>query len=319
MRWMRRWLQGKEEAPVEAETPVFKEQELWCTPGGQVLADLKGKSVFDFIAARSRELGLGRRPLERDALRRPQPSFEVGTFQAMNVGPIASPAPNLFVQRMAWKFESGLTLPGLKYSHPDPFHKSVLVLAGQDRREASRGWASRGNQGILVELPGTGETAPDEKPGPFGKEWKEAFLAIHLGRSLFNLRVDCARAILGRDTPWDLLVGTGDGGPVALLAGLLEPKVKEVVLEATVLSWSSVAQASQSRNQLASVVPGVLAFDDLPDLAAALAPRPLTIRNPVDPMGQPVTQAELEEAYAKAREAYKAAGAEKNLVLEAKP
>jgi hypothetical protein len=36
-------------------------------------------------------------------------------------------------------------------------------------------------------------------------------------------------------------------------------------------------------------------------------------------MGKPVTQAELEAAYAKVRDAYKAAGAEKNLVLEVKP
>jgi hypothetical protein len=58
---------------------------------------------------------------------------------------------------------------------------------------------------------------------------------------------------------------------------------------------------------------------DLPDLAAAMAPRPLTIRHPVDPVGKPVSQAELEAAYAKAREAYKAAGAEQNLLLQASP
>jgi hypothetical protein len=63
----------------------------------------------------------------------------------------------------------------------------------------------------------------------------------------------------------------------------------------------------------------VLKAYDLPDLAAALAPRPLTIRHPLDAAGNPVSQAELEEAYATARAAYKAAGAEKNLVLEAKP
>ena len=52
-------------------------------------------------------------------------------------------------------------------------------------------------------------------------------------------------------------------------------------------------------------------------LAAAIAPRPLTILNPVDGEGKPVSQADLESAYAVARAAYKAAGAESSLKLSA--
>ena len=36
-------------------------------------------------------------------------------------------------------------------------------------------------------------------------------------------------------------------------------------------------------NQLTNVVPGALKVYDLPDLAAAIAPRPLTIEGAVDP------------------------------------
>ena len=41
---------------------------------------------------------------------------------------------------------------------------------------------------------------------------------------------------------------------------------------------------------MGSVVPGVLEAYDLPDLAARLAPLPLTIQAPVDAMGEPVSR-----------------------------
>jgi dienelactone hydrolase len=316
MRWMRRWLRDIDDAPAEADSPVFKEQELWCTPSGQVLADLKGKSVFDFIAARGRELEEARRPVSPDEVRR-RSSWGVGKFEAKHAGQVRPTEPGWTAKAVVWRSASGLAMPAEIHRGPDPVFRPVLILPGPGR-QAAKEWTTQGNPVTVVELPGVGETAPDEKPGPFGKEWKEAFLGVHLGRSLLDLRVECTLAIMSKESPTELLVGLGDLALVALHVAALEPKVREVVLEGMVLSWSAVAQASQSRNQLASVVPGALQTYDLPDLAAAIAPRRLTIRNPVDPLGQPVTQAELEAAYARAREAYKAAGAEKNLVLEAK-
>ena len=315
-RWMRRWLLGKDDAIVETDVPVFKEQDLWCTPSGQVLLDLKGKSVFDLIAARARELEKARRPISIEEVRQ-RTFFGAGAFQEKRLGKIVDSAPNRFRQSLVWRSDSGLALPAIEYTSPDPWHHRVIVLAGQGKQLAIQEWTSKGNPAIAVDLPGVGETAPDEKPGPFGKEWKETFLAIHLGRSLLGLRVESSFALM-KPIPADVLVGEGEMAPVALHAAALEPKVMAILLDGMVLSWSVVAQAKQSRNQLASVMPGALKVYDLPDLAALLAPRPLTIRNPVDPMGKPVSQEELEAAYAKAREAYKAAGAEKNLVLEAK-
>jgi hypothetical protein len=111
----------------------------------------------------------------------------------------------------------------------------------------------------------------------------------------------------------------GRAAPAALHAAALDERISDTVLESMVVSWSSVVRIPLSKGQLGNVVPGALAVYDLPDLAAAIAPRPLTVRHPVDAAGNPVTQAELDEVYAAARAAYKAAGAEKNLVLEAKP
>jgi hypothetical protein len=74
------------------------------------------------------------------------------------------------------------------------------------------------------------------------------------------------------------------------------------------ISWADVVERGISRDQMGNVVPGVLQAYDLPDLAAGLAPLPLTIQAPVDAMGEPVSQATLERSYARCAQAYGPAG-----------
>ncbi|HXX92298.1 MAG TPA: prolyl oligopeptidase family serine peptidase [Planctomycetota bacterium] len=318
-RWMRRWLLGVDDAPVELDGPVFREEELWCTPRGQVLAELKGKSVFDLIRARSRKLAEGRMGVDVESLGRllARGAADFTAAPASTSRPVEG-HPDRRVASRVWTTASKLAVPARLYSGPDPIHRPVVVLGREEDSKLSMEWALKGSPGVVVDLPGTGETAPDEKPGPLGRDWKEAFLAIHLGRSLLELRTDAARTVCASDPP-DVLVGLGPMAPVALHVAVLNPKVRQTVLDGMVISWSAVAESGESRNQLAGMVPEALAFYDLPDLAAALAPRPLTIRRPVDSMGKPVGQEELERTYQKAREAYHAAGADKSLVLEARP
>jgi hypothetical protein len=57
------------------------------------------------------------------------------------------------------------------------------------------------------------------------------------------------------------------------------------------------------------VIPGVLGKYDLPDMVAALAPRPVWIMDPTPPVGEPLPPREARKVYAYAAEAYAAAGA----------
>jgi hypothetical protein len=115
------------------------------------------------------------------------------------------------------------------------------------------------------------------------------------------------------------LVGTGGAGPIALHAAALEPRIRQVTLEQSLLSWTTVVQTPITTNQLTNVVPGVLAVYDLPELAALVAPRALTVRAAVDPNGKAVSQAQLAASYGPCRTAYEKQKAEKQLRLEAAP
>jgi dienelactone hydrolase len=325
MRWMRRWLLGADDAPVETDFPVFKEEELRCTKSGQVLAEFKGKSVFDLDIDREKELASKRtneqipaRVLRKLGLTLPVESAEAspGVGGVKRIG--------YEVGKGTLTTEPGVRLPYLLLSPGPTQGFRVLAISGENKAVAAAAggplekWVKDGHPVVALDLRGLGELAPEGK-SPFGADWKEAFLGFHLDRPLLTQRVrDLLSANAGMGGACHL-VASGAAVPVALHAAAVDARIPEVTLEGGILSWSSVVKMPVTQNQLANVVPGALALYDLPDLAAAIAPRKLTIKAPVDPAGKPVTQAELDAAYAKVREAYKAAGAEQNLVLQASP
>ncbi len=62
MRWMRRWLLGKDDAAVEADFLIASDRDLQCTETGQVLTSFHGTSAFDLNAERAAELDRNRVP-----------------------------------------------------------------------------------------------------------------------------------------------------------------------------------------------------------------------------------------------------------------
>jgi dienelactone hydrolase len=311
MRWMRRWLLGADDAPVEADFPVEKDETLQCTRTGQVLSDLKGTSAFDLNAARAKELAEKRPKLSAEELRK-----EVGRLSgAGGEAPLEVAADGPLKRR--GRVRDGFVIPALAFAPQEARPESaVLLVHGEGKsKAAAEPWLKSGASVLAIDARGFGETAPDRKSGGYGGDEQNAFLSLHLARPLVGQRALDVRSWVGGKALH--LVGVGEAVPAVLHAAVLEPSVARVTLEGGLLSWSSVVARPAGKEPLSNAVPGALAVYDLPDLAAALAPRPLAIRNPVDGAGKPVSQADLEAAFAVARAAYKAAGAEGSLVLEA--
>ncbi len=333
LRWMRRWLLNKDDALVEGAFPIHKDADLQCTRTGQVLEDYKGRSVFDLNAEREAELARLRRTfLDREGT--PGLSREMKRLIALHAikSAVASYTDEGKSVREIRSFqtEPGIVVPARYVPHPDGNPRALTIylsdagidLAAKADGPISRLMKERHHDVLVIDVRGTGTTAPGsapwDKPGQLGRDVREAFLGLHINRPLLGQRCCDLLAVvekLGRKVH---VVASGSLGPVALHAAALDERIESVTLEGSLVSWSSVVRTPISKAQLGNVVPGVLAFYDLPDLAAALAPRPLTIRSAVDAAGNGVPQEELQRVYAGARQAYKARKQEGNLVLSAR-
>ena len=94
-------------------------------------------------------------------------------------------------------------------------------------------------------------------------------------------------------------------GPIAMHAVAFDKRFSGVVTKHAVVSWAAVVRSPISINQLTNVVPRALATYDLPDLASLIVPRSVTVLGGVDPHGNLLSQAALEEAYALIRKSDK--------------
>lgn len=336
VRWLRRWLLRIDDAITEPELPVATDAQVQCTSTGQVLSDLKGVSVFDLNADREREL----RPIRAGFCRTSSASdFRLAVGRLLGLADRV-PAPRIVrtegherrrhgrVRELGIETEPGIVISAIE-AVPDWADEpsATVVRVGFDRTaDLAPGAAvdkllAEGRRVVLADLRGMGRiepASPTRRESPLGAEFKEAFLALHIGRPLLGQRTLDLLGLLEalRTESGFEIHGQGTAGLAVLHAALLDEHslVRGVTLERTLISWSDVLRRGIVKNQLSSAVPGVLAVYDLPDLACRLEPLPLSIRDAVDASGNPVSQADLEAEYAACARAYGKGG---GLVLEA--
>jgi len=317
-RWMRRWLLGIDDAVTEPEFEVLPDEDLLCTPNGQVMLLDGARSVCDLNADAEGELRKRREAFwsdigghNRTAIVSPdialaevrefagiRPLDELPEPQVEKVGEIERDGYR--IDKLVLRPEDGIMLPALDFVPADGDGNSVLWLNGEGKAvDAAPGGAIEelvraGRRVLAVDLRGIGETESEGNYKGwgelFGLGWQDIFLAYMLDRSYLGMRAEdilvCAR-YLGDESPIEV-VGIGEAGPPALHAAALEPDLfSTVTLRRSLVSWSNVVETPVSRNQLVNAVHGALEVYDLPDLLGCLPADKVTIEEPMDAAGQP--------------------------------
>lgn len=337
LRWLRRWLLKIDDAPVEPDFPIATDLQLQCTETGQVLSAFHGKSVFDINIEHSDELARRR---EESRSKNDKDARLAEVRRLIGLRETISPAdreargeikrPGYTIRKFVFTTEPGIKVPALLLVPEKQAKTRRLTFLVRDDNRASQepeqlgeAMVKAGKSVLIAGLRGMGETSPGTKSGPFGSDSKEAFLSLNLGRPLLGQRVgdvlSVVGAIAGDYQDGVVLIGQGTAGPIALHAAVLEPKIVGLSLEGSITSWSDVVRTPISRGQLANAVPGALAFYDLPDLAALVAPRELSIKASVDPAGRPLPPEKVATAYLASTKAYQAQGAEAKLTVQSGP
>jgi cephalosporin-C deacetylase-like acetyl esterase len=324
-RWLTKWLQGKDDDGTEPAIQTEPEETLNVTKTGQVATSLGGETVRSINAARADRMYPGRtaakisdsakmRSLIARVLNVPSRS---GTPTATVAG--KENAAGLTVTKLLLESEAGIRIPAL-LSAPEGGGKRPAVVyvnsAGKSADTATiRRLTEAGNVVLAVDPRGWGESAPVMKSGGYTADWQLAQRALLIGKSLIGMQTfDVLRAfdyLTNRDdvdASRVVVNGVGDGGIAALYAGALEPRIASVNVSNSLLSYMTAVHAKTHKGLIGVVVPGVLREFDLPDVAAAIAPRPLQISDSRDALGAPIAETAVAEAYRPAMKRYADAG-----------
>ncbi|MBK9166621.1 MAG: acetylxylan esterase [Bryobacterales bacterium] len=343
-RWMERWLKGRGDEPaVEGDIHIAPENELWSTATGQVSMSVQSTTVNVLNRAVAEEQFAGRTLLKDPAQARPAISRRLGVTLELGKqreAPAARAAGTL--QRDGYRIETAVveTEPGISVPTllliPDagavrkpaviylnPSGKSAGMTAGEGRDEASR-WdplalVEAGHVVMVPDLRGWGESAPRHHNNPgssgYSVEYQTSMRALLVGKTVAGMQVGdllrCFDYLIARpdvDASRVAVFGKADGGVLALYAAALEPRIGKVVSEGALLSYMAMIRAKFHQDMERIVVPGVLQDFDLPDLAAAIAPRPVWIMEPLTPTKVPVPLREAAAEYEPARKAFAQAG-----------
>jgi dienelactone hydrolase len=295
MRWMRRWLLNKDDAPNTNDFLIREVAELQCIAQGQVLRLPNEMSVADLNAKRLRELDKSREEFWRDLT----PSAarkkicEVAAIGDIDQLPLLDAdtrgtieGEHFTIERILLKSAEGIPLPSLLCRPKQGNGRLCLYVPGKGKsaeikiNEATPGKievsdnvrirVEKGDTILITDLPGIGETRPNNADKMLGI-WREYFVAYLLGKSLVGIRAEAtiqAATWLRKqeaDKPIHL-IGSGETAVATLHAAALTDLFDTVVLDTAPRSWHSLVGLPETENQLVNTVHGVLNWYDTPDL-----------------------------------------------------
>lgn len=342
--WLSRHFRDREDTTPEAPVTPEPAETLYCTPTGQVVTSLGGETVFSLNRARAERLRRNRsqpagasdlpawqKKVRDTALTRTGFQSASGSVSSTGYGTLRR--DGFRIEKLAYESEPGILIPALLYvPESGEARKPAVILADGHRKSApAKTAAELARSGVMVlsvDLRGMGETkiTPDlndrESYQYFG-DYEDGMTAILMNRTLAGMRArDILRGLdllaARDDVDADRLSGIGrNEAAIPLLYGaVFDNRLRSIALEGMLVSYDAVVNTRIHRLVFEQIVPGALEDFDLPDLAAAIAPRAVSISDSITPAGAPVTHDEIVKAYSSTAKAFQLAGAPSALRIE---
>jgi cephalosporin-C deacetylase-like acetyl esterase len=267
-------------AKFTAERPR-RAEDLLVTPSGQVSTSIGGETIASIVRAHLRDLPP--KPASPQDIRALTGAAAIPGSNARNTGvdPFRVIEPGGTGRKPAL-----LMLDSPEHTAPEL------------DRMASSGWVIAALQPTPTP-PGT-EGLKSPYLGSFNLLSLRAFL---VGKTIVGLQIDDAiRAVNSLAARADVdasritIYGNGPLGIVALHSAALDSRIRSVIVENTLASYRLVLDQPLHRNISEVMVPGVLLKYDVGNLVLAVSPRPVTIINPQDATGAPMSEEQFQRA-----------------------
>ncbi|MEX2263149.1 MAG: acetylxylan esterase [Bryobacteraceae bacterium] len=330
-RWFSRWFYGKPGPDVEPEFDVEPEARLYCTPNGSIRYARQGATIYTLIAKKQAQLPPNPdEPAKIEDIRKLLDyRHHTGPLDVRHI--VTTPRKGYSIEKLQFLSEPGIYIPAWTFVPDKPARKPAILYVHESGKEADglefgpmEELVRQGELVVSIDVRGIGATRPPHappgsRPGPFGflfdVETAMAYLAWFANRSLLGMRVqDVVRAVdytLSRkdaDTGGVRVIGKGAGALWTLFAAALDPRIRSVVCERGLVSYQALTQTDRYLHGASGFIRDVLLRFDLPQVAALLADRELTVKSAADPMKQRLAPAQVEKVYIPTAAAFQKAG-----------
>jgi cephalosporin-C deacetylase-like acetyl esterase len=337
--WFAKWLKQESYTDGEPDTELLEFEDLACTPTGRVANSVGGETVFTLNRKRVASFDpklprvtskedlpvfqktVGERAARRCAFEQTKRAVTSETYGVIR-------REGYRIEKLLYRAQPEIPVPALFFV-PDAGAKApaaVYVHGRGKSAEAGPGgeiewFVNQGIAVLAVDPRGLGETDRlDDRNGAdfpryFG-DYEAAMTSFLLADSLVGMRaadilggVDWLVARKDVDASRMAIIGKGKAAVPALYAAAFDTRIRSIALEDMLVSYRAVVERRIHRDVLENVVIGALREYDLPDLVASLAPRPVRLINPADPLGARLWPHAARDAYRGSARVYEAAGA----------
>jgi len=331
--WFCRWFSGRNGPQAEGDFRLETAADMNCTPNGSIRYSDRGDTIYSLLFKKQAKLPpadpASKPDLERQIreLLRYRKSGEPQAPRTLTT----TPRKGYRIEKLEFLSEPGIYLSAWVFvPEKRGADRSAILYIDESGNEQTgldfgvlEHMAQAGNVVVAAEVRGIGQSKPAHADsrglGVFGHvndaETTMQVAAWEIDESLFGMRVqDVVRAVDYTLTRPDVdrsgvrAIGRGMGALWVLFAAALDERIARAVCHEGLLSYRTLTSADRYLHGASIFIPDVLKHFDLPEVAAAVAGRPLAILSPVDGMKSAVDEQTARDAYQLAFQAYAAAG-----------
>lgn len=327
--WFNRWFDKMEAGVEEAEYDAAPDSALNATSTGQVATSLRGRTVVQLNSDRAKSLLPASHFANGTDPSNATEKVRIQLASLLTLPPEKTPlrgqvlSSNIRkrdrIEEIQFESEPGVRIVGwfVAPQHGAEKHPCVLYISDGYADEAVgepspfENVLRQGHAVCAIALRGTGLSTPrPPRGGPVFYQQMDlgerfAWANLVLGNPVISQRVwDIVRTVDFLSSHPDVdasqirMIGQEEAALAALMAAVIDTRLRSVLLSRMVVSYMSVVQSTDYSLPLDWFVPGILRHFDVPDLSAAVYPRPAWIVDACDAPGATLTEQEVRQHYA---------------------
>lgn len=289
VQWFRKWFYNDDKPVIEDDLSALTAAELFATTTGKVntsytdevdiaeqnrlLYQEKAKLRHQFA-----QLSVEKRKTTMQNLLGIKPNLEKLEIENLAKGKISD--DDIEFDRLILRKKNEVPLPFAVYRHSYPPKRIIISVNdnAQQRDSVRAHWVASRSDAILVsvDVRGTGETMDKTEmndPKYFSKDYRNAMLALHIGKPLVGQRmndilnvVEFIRADKNLKNLPITINAVGLVAIPALHALFLNSDIKDVYVYQSVPSYQVMLNQPLAKDRYGAVIANVLNYYDLPDL-----------------------------------------------------